>query len=110
MGYTSRMAYGPRGSVSSAALTGTYQVLGSPLTDAASIVKIVNTGTTDVDISIDGTTDHDIVPAGGFFLYDVTSDSPGNTPEFMPDGTRFFVKGTAGTGTIYLVYLYPIQS
>lgn len=110
MGYTSRMTYGPRGSVNSAAMTGTYQAIGLPFSNAAAIVKIVNDSDELVDVSIDGTTDHDVVPGSSFFLYDITSDSPGGTPEFLPQGTQFFVKGTAGTGLVYLVYMYPIQS
>src|SRR3990167_11239058 len=98
MAYTSRMTYGARGSLSSASMTGTYQVLGSPLSNAASIVKIVNNTDEDIDISIDGTNNHDFVPAGSFWLYDVSSDTPGSTAIFMPQGTTYFVKGTAGTG------------
>lgn len=110
MAYTSRMTYGPMQSFNSASLTGTYQNLGVPLAHGASIVKIWNNGTTDITISIDGVTDHDFAPASSFFLYDISSDDPKSTAVFMPAGTQYLIKGTAGTGLIYLVYLYPIQS
>ena len=110
MAYTSRMTYGPMVSLSSASMTASYQAIGVPLASAASIVKVVNDTTQDITISIDGSTDHDFIPAGSFFLYDVSSDTPGSTAVFMPQGTKYFVKGTAGTGSVYLVYLYPIQT
>ena len=110
MGFTSRMQFGTRQSFSSASLTGTYQALGNPISHAASILKIVNGGTTDIDVSIDGSTNHDVVPASGFVLYDVSSDNPVSNPVFIPNNTQVYVKGTAGTGTIYLVHLYVEQS
>lgn len=109
MAYTSRMTYGTLSSFSSASMSGTYQSLGL-LSNAASIVKVINDTTEAILISIDGINDHEYVPAGSFFLYDVSSDTPGSTAVFMPQGTKYFVKGTAGTGSVYLIYLYPIQT
>ena len=68
---------------------------------------MVNESTEDVIVSVDGVTAHDICPANSFFLYDLTTNAPQGLPGvFFTNGTQFYVKGTAGTGMIYLVYLY----
>ena len=90
----------------SATFTGSYQTLGSVLTHPASIIKIYNNSTVLVTISIDGTSDHDILPANSFFLYDETANSPHTNNVYMRAGTQFFCKGSAGTGLVYLVVQY----
>ena len=108
MSYTSRLAYETLRSKDSATFTGSYQTLGTPLANSASIVKFVNNSTVGVTISIDGVNDHDVSPAGSFWLYDATSNSPKPNSIFTPAGTQFFVKGSAGTGNVYLVTQYII--
>jgi hypothetical protein len=104
MAYSSRIAWETLRSIASTALTGAYEPLGTPLAHPSYILKMVNTGTTDVLVSIDGVNAVDICPAGGFWLYDegkigLSAGYPG-----MPEGTQIFINGAAGTsGTIYLV-------
>ncbi len=96
-------------SINSTTITGTYQALGSPLSDPAVLMKIVNNSTMLITISYDGVTDHDVVPGGFFTLYDFGSDAQsvsGNSRLFLPASTQVYVKGTAGTGLIYLVVVY----
>lgn len=90
----------------SSTLTGSYQKLGSAFTHAASIVKIVNNSTVLVTVSIDGVNDHDVLPANSFFLYDETSNSPHTENTYLRAGTQFYLKGSAGSGNIYLVVQY----
>jgi len=90
----------------SATFTGSYQTLGSPLANSARIIKFVNDSDQDVTISYDGTNDHDIVLAGGFTLYDFTTNRSGPSPLAVSTNTQFYVKGAAGTGLIYLVVFY----
>lgn len=103
------ITYEPLRSVDSATLMGAYLKLGTPLAHPASIVKLVNNSTVLITISIDGVTDHDVVPPNSFFLYDETSNSPVNISEesvYMPQGTQYYISGSVGTGLVYLVVQY----
>ena len=108
-----RAAFNPMRVVASAAMTGSYQVFGAALPNGALLVKIQNTGTTDITISTNGTTDHDYIPAGAFALYDVgTNGQSSDNSERLcfPGGTQFWLKGTAGTGSAYLTSIYQTTS
>lgn len=106
MAFTRRIKHETLRTISSAALTGGYDALGTPLDHPSYILKMVNDSDQSVLVSIDGSTDIDVCPAGSFFLYDEykTQDHEG-----FPANTQFFVKGTAGTGTIYLINQYLLQ-
>lgn len=94
-------------SIDSATFTGSYQTMGSPLQNAASIVKLVNNSTVLVTISVDGINDYDVAPASSFWLYDYTANSPNDRDQiFRKAGTQYYVKGSAGTGSVYLVVEY----
>lgn len=108
MTYTARITWEPLRSIDSSTLTGSYQAVGTALTHQSYKCKVINNSTSLVTISIDGTSDIDVVPAGSFFLYDETVLGPGNNLPALPAGTQIFVKGSAGTGTIYLVSQYLI--
>lgn len=107
MAYTTRIAWETLRSIDSATFTGSYQALGTPLAQPSYICKLVNNSTVLVTISIDGINDVDIAPAGSFWLYD---EYKGIVREFLPKGTQFYVKGSAGTGLVYLVSQYLIKS
>lgn len=71
------------------------------------IFKLTSTSTTDVTVSYDGgTTDHEYLPAGSFLLIDVTSDRAAECEFALGKGVQVSIKGTAGTGTIYLSTYY----
>ena len=94
-------------SLSSASVSGTYTTVGTPFTYPVRIVKIVNNSTTDVTVSDDGVNDKDYVPAGGFSLYDCGTNRGHSSSEMnIGEDTQIYVKGTAGTGNIYVVTLY----
>lgn len=94
-------------SVSSASLSGTYMAVGTPFTYPARVLKVINASTMDVTVSIDGVNDYDYVVSGGAFIYDCGTNkgSSSNVLE-IPEGTQIYCKGTAGTGSIYVVVLY----
>ena len=92
--------------IDSSTFTGSYQALGSVLAHDPFLIKMVNASTVPVTVSLDGTTDMDICPAGSFFLYDEQANSPRESGLRIPKGTQVWVKGTAGTGTVYLVVQY----
>lgn len=97
----------PMTTFNSATLNGSYQAFGNPLPNEARIIKIVNTSTVPAVISIDGATAHDIAPIGGFFLYDIGTNRGNPAPLMcLPKGTQFYLNGSAGVGSIYLVAWY----
>ena len=73
------------------------------------IFKLTSTSTTDVTVSYDGgTTDHEYLPAGSFLLVDVTSDRAWNCEFALAAGVQVSIKGTAGTGSIFLSTYYAV--
>lgn len=107
MSFTRQFTFETLRSRDSATFTGSYQTLGTPLTQAASLIKIVNNSSVLVLISVDGTNNHDVIPANSFALYDITA----NTTEeggsiFIKKGTQFYVSGSASTGLVYLTVAY----
>ena len=109
MAYTSRLTWETLRSRDSATLNGTYQTLGSALAHPSYILKVVNNSTVLVTISIDGSTDIDVAPANSFWLYDEGKVGLHGSYPALPQGTQIYVKGSAGTGSIYLVSQYIIQ-
>ena len=109
MAYTQRITWEPLRSIDSATLTGAYAPVGGPTTHPAMLVKMVNTSNVLVTVSINGTSDIDVLPSNSFWLYD--EDTSGNpSPESLPENTQFYVKGPAGTGLIYLVVQYIVTN
>lgn len=103
---TRQAEYLARQSRDSSTFDNTYQTLGSALSSPACLIKVVNNSDQDVDVSVDGSTDHDFVPAGSFFLYDLRANHGREYDFVFKLGTQFYVKGAAaGTGSVYLVVL-----
>ncbi len=110
MAYTERLAWEKLRSFDSVEFTGVYVALGTPLVFPSYILKLVNNSTVLVTISIDGVNDVDVAPAGSFWLYDEGKVGISSHIPAMPVGTQIYVKGSAGTGSIYLVSQYIVQS
>lgn len=85
---------------------GTFQTLGTPVNLPGRILKFVNNTDEDLDFSLDGTNQHDFVPAGGFSLYDFTANRVENRFE-LKALTQIYVRaaGGAGSGDVYLVVI-----
>lgn len=100
------LAYEAVKSLDTATLTGTYQAIGAASTHPARVFKIVNNSNVLVTISTDGITDHDIIPASTFVLYDIGSNRGHPAPELNIPPTQFYAKGSSGTGLVYVIILY----
>lgn len=91
-------------------ITNSYQTLGGAFTHPMRMIRIVNTTNADMLFSFDTVNDNMIVPAGGFVLYDVTTNRELVTQFFVFTlGTQIFVKYASGAptqGTVYLECLY----
>lgn len=104
--YSSRLAWETLRSIDSATFTGNYQALGTPLVHPSYILKLVNNSNQLVTVSMDGVNDHDIAPGGSFFLYDESKGGSLNQMPAVAAGVQIYVKGSAGTGLVYLVSQY----
>lgn len=87
----------------SASLSGGYDAIGTPLLYPTYKIKMVNLSTVNVTISRDAINDIDILPSNGFWLYDAGIWFPQGSLPAIAAGSQFYLKGTAGTGNIYLV-------
>jgi hypothetical protein len=101
-----RVAWEVLRTIDSSTFTGAYQAIGSPLLHNCYLVKIVNMSGVDIVISDDGVNDKDVVPAGGFFLYDECSNASREGGLSVHLGTQFYVKASASIGIVYLVAQY----
>lgn len=110
MSYTGKIKWETLRSIDSATFTGSYQALGTALDNPSYICKLVNNSNRLVTISIDGVNDHDIAPAGSYWLYDEGKVSISGHLPALPKGTTIYVKGSAGTGSVYLVSQYIVQT
>lgn len=110
MSFTQRIAWETLRSIDSSTFTGSYQNLGSSLVHPSYICKLVNNSTVLVTISIDGINDMDVAPANSFWLYDESKVGVAGAFPALPQGTQIMVKGSVGSGLVYLVSQYIIQA
>ena len=108
MSNTSRISWETLRSFDSSTLSGSYQALGTPLIHPSYILKFVNNSSVVVTISIDGINDIDVLPAMTVSLYNEGKTGLSSQFPSVPARTQFYVKGSAGTGLIYLVTQYII--
>lgn len=103
-----RALFEPIRSIDSATFTGSYQLIGSTgLSHPSVLFKIVNNSGVLVTVSFDGINDHDVLPANTFTLYDVGSDKQDSSGLLsVAQGTKFYAKGSASTGLVYLISMY----
>lgn len=93
-------------SIDSATFTGSYQAVGTALTKGARIIKFTNNSTVGVTLSWDGINDADYIPLNSFLLLDVSGARENSQFMEIQSGTQFFVKGSAGTGSVYISVYY----
>jgi len=97
--------------IASSTLTGAYQAINTGLSSPCFLIRIINNSSTDVTVSYDGINDNDYIPHGTFVdLNFATNSQPNNNCALMPINTIVYVKGTAGTGNIYLAGYYQPAS
>lgn len=89
------VAFDPLRSIAAGSVSASYATLGTAFDQRVRILKITNLSDGDVLISFDGDTDHDVVPAGSFVLYDMTTNSPAGVEVdqlVLAIGTQIYVK------------------
>lgn len=95
-------------SFDSAGLTGSYQPINSNgISNASFFIRIINDSNVDVTVSYDGSTDHDFIPTGTILEINGQSNHrPESGVANFSKGTIVYVKGSAGSGSIYLAAYY----
>jgi len=88
-------------------ISGTYAGIGTPLAEPSRIYYLVNQTDVLLTFSWDGINDHFVVPAGSYILIDVTSNRTNVGGAFaVAANTRTYVKGSPGSGSVYLSSFY----
>jgi len=110
MSFTTRAIADAIRSVAFGSITGSYVALGTPFAYPARIICFTNTTNQDVFLSMDGTTNQVLVPAGSFKLFDITTNHrPVNHDDFcFAVGTQWYVKYAAApsSGAVYIEVIY----
>jgi|ERR1700679_1100752 len=108
--YTNKAEVDVLRTVAFGGISATYAKVGNPLSFPARIICFTNTTDADVLFSSDGVTDQLIVPAGGFKLFDITTNHrPVNQDDFaFANGTQWFVRSTGAptSGAVYIEVVY----
>lgn len=94
----------PRASFDTANLTGSYQAIDASGFDSpVVVVKMYNGGSVGVDVSWDGSTDHDFMPSGATLILDISANKNKENQKLAGEkGQIIYLKGSAGTGLYYL--------
>lgn len=104
--YRSRFLPETMRTIDSSTITGSFQVLGSPLEFASRMLIFVNDSTEKVFISWDGVNSHLPLVAGATVVLDMTSNAVANAPLSTSALTQFYVKGTASAGSVDIATFY----
>ena len=108
--FAARAAFEPLRSLAFGSISGAYAKVGTPLSNPARLIHVYNGCNTDMEFSIDGTNAHFYVPAGGFILFDFTTNHTSPEGFFIPQGTQFYVKQASapGSGAVWITVVYGL--
>ncbi len=100
----------PLSSFDTSSLSGTYQVINSTgLPHACFLIRINNDSNMDITVSFDGTTDQEFVSSNSSLTLPFQSNSsPNGFVAKMAKGTKVYVKGSSGMGSVYLSGYYQL--
>ncbi len=100
-----------RGSLAGMSVSSSYQAINStPFVGACFRIAIYNTTNGAIDISFDGSTDHDVVPATSYIVIDAqTNAQPSAFTALFSKNLVVYAKGSAAAGTVYVSGYYVTQ-
>ncbi len=95
-------------SVLSSSVSSTYAPLnGTGFIQAPFFIRIINASTMAITVSYNGVNDNEFIPANSVFEnHSQTNSQPNAQVALLPKNTIVYIKGTAGTGNIYLSGYY----
>lgn len=100
----------PLTTIASSTVSGAYAAINpNGLPNSCFMIEIINASSMAITVSYDGSTDNDFVPANTVRMLEFqTNAQPNNWQASLAQGTIVYVKGTAGTGNVYLAgYFQP---
>ena len=100
--------------ISYTSISSSFAVVGSSQLYPSRLICFTNTTDVNVIFSMDGATNQVIVPAGGFKLFDITTNHrPINQDDFcFATGTQWYVKEESASpskGAVYIEIVYAQQ-
>lgn len=95
-------------SVAFGALTAGFLPLGTPFGHIMRLMKFINNTDKDIQVSFNQSTINDVIPAGGFSLYDFTANSAGEGSFVMQINTQIYVRSLIAptAGSFYAITIY----
>ena len=86
-----------------------YTIIGTVFTHPVNFIRVYNQTDALLQFSYDGSTDHEALPEGGYFVIDVNSNKSNNQNGlYFSAYTGVYVKriGTPTTGSVYVSAYY----
>lgn len=94
--------------------TDAFVAVGSAFAYPVRLIKLINTSDVDLYVSDDGVHNKDKIPAGGFALYDWSSNKTDLGGAFLQaQGTQLYVvpvSGSASKGSVSITVVYALNS
>lgn len=108
MPYGIRMLFEAQRSVTAAEIGSSYIPVDTPIDHPARIIHIQNLTDVTLQFSFDGVNDHFPLPANGFLLLDISSDTTPEQAFFLAKNSSLYVKeiGNPTTGSVYFSVMY----
>ena len=100
-----RLAAIPVQTVAYSAVTSSFVAMGAAMPDPVRIIKIHNTTDSDIYVSYDGTTEHDVVVAGTGMVIDITTNKSIEQGMFLATGTIVYIEYVSSAPTYGSIYL-----
>jgi hypothetical protein len=98
-----RLAIEPLRTISATTINASYMGIGTALSNPSRKLLFQNYTDALITFSDDGVNDKFVLEAGGQFILDEALNHNG---DYTPQGTRFYAKGSPGTGAVYLSTWY----
>ena len=98
-----RLAIEPLRSLAFGSISGTYAGIGTALSNPSRKLLVQNYTNAQLTFSDDGVNDKFVLAAGAQFILDEALNHQG---DYTAQGTRFYVKGSAASGSVYLSSWY----
>jgi hypothetical protein len=92
-----------------AAITPAYTAVGPSFPRPMRLIYVTNMTNGDMMFSFTGNTDHFVVPAMGYIIFDFSSNKiDGNDGFFLQKGTQMYIKSLSvpTSGTVYITAVY----
>jgi len=99
-----RLAFEAQRSLAFGSIGATYTGVGTSFSNPVRQLLIVNLTDADLQFSLDGVTDHFVIPATTSIIYDITANKTQDAGFYAAQGDRLYVK-TLETPTEKSVYL-----